>query len=85
MKHTNIIIAAFVLVLAGCSPSANEKVWPVTPEGLKDCKFYRLGDGEGNTISVARCPNSSTTVKMNNKQGTTAVVIDGVEYVPNKK
>jgi hypothetical protein len=85
MKQTNIIIALCIMFLAGCTPSANEKVWPVMPEELKDCKFYRLGDGEGNTISVARCPNSSTTVKMNNKQGTTTVVIDGVEYVPNKK
>lgn len=81
MKHANIIIALSILLLAGCTPSVEQKVWPVLPEELKDCAFYRITDGNGNVISMARCPNSSATVKMNNKAGTTTVVIDGVEYV----
>lgn len=81
MKNANILIALSILFLAGCSPSANEQVWPVLPEELKDCKFYRIADGGGTVISMARCPNSTTTVKMHNKQQTTTVTIDGVEYV----
>jgi hypothetical protein len=68
------------LFLVGCKPDAEERVYSVLPEELKDCRFFRLTDEFSNTITVARCPNSSTTVKMHNKQSTTSVVIDGVEY-----
>jgi hypothetical protein len=69
------------LFLVGCKPDAEERVYSVLPEELKDCRFFRLSDEFSNTITVARCPNSSTTVKVHNKQSTTSVVIDGVEYI----
>lgn len=76
-----ILIALGIVALAGCSPSAKQKYFPVLPEELKDCKFYRLEDGGGAAITVARCPNSITSVRQSDKAGTTAVVIDGVEFV----
>lgn len=81
MKYVLILIVA---LLAACSPSAQVKSYPVLPEALLDCTFYRLTDGEGGSITVARCPNSSTTVRQSDKAGTTTVVIDGVTYEPRK-
>jgi len=75
------IVMLLLVGLVGCKPDAEERVYSVLPEELKDCRFFRLSDEIGNVITVARCPNSSTTVKMQNKQSTTSVVIDGVEYI----
>lgn len=69
------------VVLAGCTPSAQEVVWPVLPEGLKDCKFYKLTDESGNVIRLARCPMSISA--LNYQSGKTygnTITIDGVEY-----
>ena len=55
-------ILVFAVMLSGCAPSAEERTanFTVMPEGLKDCKVYRISDGSEN-ITVVRCPNSSTT------------------------
>jgi len=74
------IVMLLLVALSGCKPDAEERVYSVLPEELKDCRFFRLTDEFSTTITVARCPNSSTTVKVHNKQSTTSVVIDGVEY-----
>jgi len=79
MKYFLIVALA---VLAGCSPDAQVKHYPVMPDELKDCKFFRLTDGDGGSITVARCPNSTTTVRQTDKPGTTSVIIDGKEYSP---
>ena len=74
------IVMLMMVGLAGCTPQAEERIYSVLPEELKDCRFFRLSDENGSVITVARCPSSSTTVKMHNKQSTTSVVIDGMEY-----
>lgn len=75
------IVMIMVVALAGCTPSADEQKWPVLPEGLKDCKFYKLTDESANTIKVARCPMSSTSISyQQGKTTATTVVIDGQEY-----
>jgi hypothetical protein len=79
MKYVLILS---LMVLAGCEPSATEKVWPVMPAGLQDCKFYKLKDAEGNALNVARCPLSTTTVKTQAKTPVTTIIVDGMEYVP---
>jgi hypothetical protein len=72
------VVGLFVLVaMIGCSPSARRKEYPILPVELKDCVFFRLMDEDGASITVARCPNSTTTVRQSDKPGTTAVVIDG--------
>jgi hypothetical protein len=80
-KMKYVLILSLVL-LAGCEPSAKEKVWPVMPAELQDCKFYRLTDSEANSISIARCPLSTTTVKTQAKNPVTTITVDGMEYVP---
>lgn len=75
------LIALTLVLLAGCTPSAEEKTWPILPDGLKDCKFYKLRDDSGNTITVVRCPASSTSVQYKvGKSTQTTVTVDGVEY-----
>ena len=81
MKYVYPLILT-TLMLAGCEPSATEKVWPVMPAALQDCKFYRLQDAEGNALNVARCPLSTTTVKTQAKNPVTTITVDGTEYVP---
>jgi hypothetical protein len=79
MKYVLILS---LMLLAGCEPSATEKVWPVMPPGLQDCKFYKLKDTEGNAMNIARCPLSATTVKTQAKNPQTTITVDGIEYVP---
>lgn len=79
MKRVIFIIS--LLVLAGCKPDAEVKNYPVLPDALKDCQFFRLMDDIGSSITVARCPNSTTTVRQSDKAGTTSVIIDGKEYI----
>ena len=74
------ILVATLAILAGCQPYAEVKIYPVLPDELKDCKFFYLADQSGGSITLARCPNSSTTVQMNNKARTKSVIIDGKEY-----
>lgn len=76
-----IMLLAAMLILAGCKPSSEVRTFPVLPTELLDCKFFYLLDGTNSGVTVARCPNSTTTVRQNDKAGTTTVVIDGAEYV----
>lgn len=78
MKALFVILTA--VALTACSPSYEEKHYPVLPAELKDCKFYEVSNG-GSTIKVVRCPNSQTSttwMQSNGKSSTTrsAVVID---------
>lgn len=75
-----IILLSVIALLVGCKPHAEVMNYPVVPEELKDCKFFYLVDENGSSITVARCPNSSTTVQMGNKARTKSVIIDGKEY-----
>ena len=81
MKYVYLLILSS-LMLTGCEPSATEKIWPVMPAGLQDCKFYKLKDAEGNALNIARCPLSATTAKTQVKNPVTTITVDGTEYVP---
>ena len=62
MKRAIMILicaAAATTMLAACSPSYERQDFPVLPEELKDCKFFRVSNGTY-TINVVRCPNSDT-------------------------
>lgn len=61
MKIRKIAILGVFLALAGCQPSAREESYPVLPDGLKDCKFYTISQGNLGYMRVVRCPNSSTS------------------------
>lgn len=72
-----IILVLLVFCILGCTPSAEEKKYPVMPQDLSDCKTYHISDGAGDHITVMRCPCSSTTTQF--KSGKTmknVVVID---------
>lgn len=70
------------LLVAGCTPSAREMTadFTVMPEGLKDCKIYRLTPQGGmGSINVVRCPLSSTTTMYSSgktRHNTTVVEAD---------
>jgi hypothetical protein len=76
----NILVMFGVVMLAACSPSAKEKNFPVLPDELKDCKFYRLEDGVAAAITVARCGNTTTVRRHESKSNPTTITIDGAEH-----
>ena len=78
MKVVILLVAIF---LVGCEPSGKIVDFPVRPDEFKDCKFAYLTNSEGGGITVARCPNNTTTTIQSNKAKTTTVIIDGVEYI----
>ena len=79
-----LLVLVVVALLSACSPSVKpsgyESILQTSP-GFEDCKVAIVSDGIS-TITVVRCPFSSTTVKQPSGKSTkTVVVIDGVEYV----
>jgi hypothetical protein len=75
-----ILLASIaVLALAACDPKAYEGA-PIpesmVPEGLKDCKFYTLQRGSGQTFNIVRCPNSSTSLTRPGKSTEHTATID---------
>ncbi len=73
-----ILVAAALLLIAGCAPASYEERTGefLLPEGLKDCKIYRLQAGNGSIITVVRCPNSSTVTHRSGKSNQSSIVID---------
>lgn len=80
MKKIAIILAAFALT--GCYKNGYSTVkFPETPQELSDCKFFNMSNDKGTHITVARCPNSTTTTNFRSgKVNRSVVIIDGVEY-----
>ena len=78
-KRIKLLAIPVIVLLTGCEPSATPKNFTVLPDELKDCKFFVLSNDHGSSITVGRCPNSTTTVQMNNKARTTSVIVDGKE------
>ena len=74
-----VLIVTLGVLLMGCEPSASVVNYPKAV-GFEDCKFARLSDGN-TSITVGRCPNSTTTTKTHEKYPKTTVIIDGDEYV----
>ena len=72
-----VILAFCGLFLVGCSPSGSETTagYLVMPEGLKDCRIYKISDGP-NPLVVVRCPHSSTTAETSGKGRRTVATND---------
>jgi hypothetical protein len=77
----------FALLLSvsvvGCSKGYTDysASYDVRPPELADCKIYNLSNGHGGSITVGRCPNSTTSVTYNvGKTTATTIVVDGVTY-----
>jgi hypothetical protein len=72
-----LILLCVLLAITGCTPSAGQLDFPVLPDGLKDCKFFYIRDGGGTSITVARCPNSTTSVVSGGKHKRTSITAEG--------
>ena len=70
-------ILAAVIFLVACTPSAKDLSgeFTVLPEGMKDCKVYRLKSTGGSSITAIRCPNSATTSKYPSGKTTNETVV----------
>jgi hypothetical protein len=68
------VIIVLAVMLSGCYPSARELDFPVVPEGLSDCKFYRLSSAV-DYVTVVRCPNSSTSTNWRAGKATRSAVV----------
>nr|WP_200563205.1 hypothetical protein [Paraburkholderia aspalathi] len=76
MRVITVLTLGLAVLAAGCGPSVSTPSYPLPPE-LSDCKLYKLSDGL-DSITVARCPNSTTsTTYREGKSDHTAVVVDG--------
>ena len=83
-KLIGILFAAGII--SGCTNSAKEVIYPVMPPELKDCKIFVLDKEDGRSITVMRCPNSTTSsTYTEGKTLKTTIVVDGVEYQPVPK
>lgn len=62
---TRLMITGGLLIgLSGCMDDSYEEIqFNALPRGLQDCQFFLLKHGPGSTMSVVRCPNSSTTAE----------------------
>jgi hypothetical protein len=84
------LVVSILMLLAGCEAKTYESKGKfIVPDDLKDCKFYAMKPEGGNTVTVIRCPNSSTSAQYatggKSSQNILSVTIDGVEYQEVKK
>ena len=79
---THLFLVFLLVTVSACSPSYEEKSYPLLPDDLSDCKFYKISNGPFSTIKIVRCPNSitSTTWKQARDTSSDVVVIDGIQY-----
>jgi hypothetical protein len=72
------IILTSLLFITACNDGYSTADFPVLPPELQDCSFYYLNNKKGSTITVVRCPNSTTTTTYKAGKSTkTTVVIAG--------
>lgn len=86
-----IFVATLCALLVGCENGPSYYVDKTQdyklPEALQDCEiFYLRGNASYLTLTVMRCPNSSTTTSsLKGKIRAHTVVIEGTTYVEEKK
>lgn len=73
-----MMLVAIATLLSGCEKEAKETTSKYTlPEGLEDCKIFKLRNDDGGVIVVTRCPLSSTTTAYTSGKSTeSSTVID---------
>ena len=81
-----ILIAAVVVAIAACENSSTELAFPVMPKEMADCKIFRIYNTQGQGITIARCPNSTTTSNYTSgKSSKSTIIVDGIEYQKKDK
>ena len=91
MKKILVLILSLG-ILTGCEPSpasARLAKYPVKAVGFEDCTFGKMKAPYEESITVVRCPNSTTTTNYNVPSGKSTcpvkvVVIDNIEYLPKE-
>lgn len=79
-----LLIALSLVAMLGCSKQTSESSDEfVLPDGLKDCKVFRMDNGRMTHVIVVRCPNSSTSVRYGGKHQWNTMTTD--ETVPEKE
>lgn len=75
-KYAGILFLSFSLI--ACTPNhkdiTNSSEFNL-PDGLKDCKVYRLRDNLGTLFTVFRCPISTVQIKKSGKYPINTTVI----------
>ena len=81
-----LLFLILVTSLAGCYNKAEERKFSAMPKELANCRVFYVQNSDGVGMTVARCPNSTTTAEVRSGKTTqTTVTIDGVEYAPTQK
>lgn len=81
----NICLALLIICLTACdNHSQNVTSNYSVPSELNDCKIFRVVNTSGNVLYVTRCPNSSTTTYVAQKNGVTTTVLDAPIVTPPK-
>ena len=77
-----LLIATVALLSSACSGTPRTELDSgYKMDGvLEGCQVAKATDDSYNSITVVRCPNSTTTTKSGGKVKQTVVVIDGVKY-----
>lgn len=74
----NLMLLAFVVLLAGCNPATDETTSNyILPRGMENCKIFRLEAGTGKTLYAVSCPHSiTTTTYQYDKNTSDSVAVD---------
>lgn len=79
------ILLVLIMLLAACTPKTESIEYKyVIPAEFSDCVFKRMTNSDGYSITVVRCPNSTTSAIQGDKSQTTSITIDGVKYTPTQ-
>lgn len=80
-----IILLALITLLSACERETVDVSYKYQiPDEFIDCVFKRMSTDSGYTITVVRCPNSTTTAIQSDKTHTTTIVVDGIKYTSTK-
>lgn len=69
-----LILIAMLAALVGCTNSATTMSFPALPADFADCKIVYVTNKDGEGITLARCPNSTTVAAKRVQQGKGTVV-----------
>ena len=83
MFKTLLAAMLAVVITTGCSDRMTQLNFPALPADMADCKIVRVMNSAGEGLTLARCPNSTTAVKVGKNPPT--ITVDGDTYVKEKK
>lgn len=76
----NKLLISLILIgfLGGCDMYTEESTANyILPDGLKDCKIYYMRNSYGNSVTVTRCPvSSSSTQYQSGKTAMSSTVVE---------